>query len=237
MRFEEDFRGGGEREAGERLLACYQEALGHQLPNRLVALQGLARLLEESAGDRLGPEVRSEVARLGDLARDTDRLVRALADIGRLCRDARTGGPVGVAEAAREAGAEVKVLSPGVVIEYDFPGDLPAAPVSRRSLYQVLVELLRNAAQAAGAAPIHVGGRRAAAGIEVWVADDGPGLPAVSPQRLFAPFQRAGGRGFGLFLVRQVTASWGGSLRVHSEPGRGTRVTVHIPVEGEGFSV
>ena len=35
----------------ERLLACYQQALGHDLPNKLVALQGIARLLEEELAE------------------------------------------------------------------------------------------------------------------------------------------------------------------------------------------
>ncbi len=237
MNVTEDFRACGPPPEGGHapavsLLACYQEALGHELPNRLVSLQGLARLLEEGEGQQLGPEGREHLGRLADLARRTDRLVRALADIGRLCRDARSGGPTVPEEAAREAAAAVHLLYDGPAIVYDFPGDLPAVAVSRQSLYQVLVQLLRNAVQAAGsqAGRVQVGGRRGPDGVEVWVADDGPGLPSVPPEKLFAPFQRGGdGLGLGLFLVRQVVATWGGCLRVESEPGRGSRFTLLIP--------
>lgn len=256
MNLTEDFRrdepgasATGVAEAGRdpagSLLACYQQALGHELPNRLVSLQGLARLLADGEGRHLGPEGREYLGRLADLARQTDRLVRALADIGRLCRDARAGGPTAVEEVAREAAAEVHVLYDGPPIVYDFPQDLPAAAVSRQSLYQVLVQLLRNAVRAVGAGRppssfpekagpaagrVQVGARRAAGGVEVWVADDGPGLPPLPPERLFAPFQRGGdGPGLGLFLVRQVVACWGGCLRVESEPGQGTRFTLLVP--------
>jgi signal transduction histidine kinase len=214
------------------LLACFQEALGHQLPNHLVAIQGLARLLEEGEGASLSPEGRKQLGRLADLARGTDRLVRALAEVGRLCREARSGEPAVPEEVAREAAAEVNLLYGGPPIVYDFPGDLPAVGVSRQSLYQVLVQLLRNAVRAVAERPggqVGVGARPAPDGVEVWVADNGCGLPSSSPGHLFAPFQRADGAGLGLFLVRQVTAAWGGRLRVESEAGRGTRVTLLIP--------
>jgi signal transduction histidine kinase len=257
MKVTEDFRRGGSPAEGGHapagaLLACFQEALGHELPNYLVALQGLAHLLEQGEGERLGPEGREQLGRLEALARHTDRLVRALADIGRLCREARSGGPVALDEVAREAAAEVNLLYGGPAIVYDLPEDLPAVTVSRQSLYQVLVQLLRNAVQAVGAgrrcpsvptsgdklprepAPaagrVEIGGRPVPGGVEVWVADDGPGLPALPPERLFAPFQRGGdGLGLGLFLVRQAAACWGACLQVESEPGRGTRFTLLLP--------
>src|SRR5689334_5074425 len=106
MEFREDFSSCGPAAAQRRLLACYQEALGHQLPNHLVALQGLARLLEEAEAGRLGPEGRTYLGRLAALARQVDDTVRALAEVGRVCRDA-CGGPTDVADVAHEAGAEV----------------------------------------------------------------------------------------------------------------------------------
>jgi signal transduction histidine kinase len=229
--------------ATESLLACFQEALGHQLPNRLVAIQGLARLLESDAGAALTAEGREYLDRLAELARHTDRLVRALADVGRLCRDARSDLGADAVDVAREAAAEVSLACTGTAMGYDFPGALPRVGVSRASLRQVLVQLLANAARSGvPGRPAHVrlGGRPlgedGTAAVEVWVADDGRGLPEVSAERLFEPSWRGGpsaaadgGLGLGLFLVRTVVASWGGGLAVESRPGQGTRVALHIP--------
>ncbi len=236
MRHEEDFRGGDQVAS---LLACFQEALGHQLPNHLVAIQGLARLLAEGESANLSPEGREQLGRLAALARTTDRLVRALAEVGRLCREARVAGTlVPLEEVAREAAAEVNLLYGGPAIVYDFPEDLPAVAVSRQALYQVLVQLLANAVRAVvgkPGGPVRVGARPCGTGgtpggVEVWVADDGRGLPPLPPEQLFTPFHRGSdGPGLGLFLVRQVTASWAGGLRIESEPGQGTRVTLRIP--------
>jgi signal transduction histidine kinase len=243
MEFREDYSVSGPAAAQRRLLACYQDALGHQLPNHLVALQGLARLLAETDGERLGPESRTYLDRLAALARQVDGTVRALAEVGRLCRDA-CGGPTDVADVAREAGAEVSLLYSGHSVAYDFPQDLPPAAVSRQSVHAVLTQLLRNAVAAGRPghlARVRVSARVLGRNVEVVVADDGRGLPPVPPERLFSPLQPAGcgtrlgeGLGLGLFLVRQVAACWGGGLRVQSDEGRGTSITLQLPVAPKG---
>ena len=73
-------------EQAERLLACFEKAVRHELPNQLVAIQGLARLVAEEQANRLDPEGRYQLDRLIALARRTDALVRVLADLARFSR-------------------------------------------------------------------------------------------------------------------------------------------------------
>jgi signal transduction histidine kinase len=218
-------------EQAERLLACYQTALGHELPNRLVAIQGLARMLETLAGDQLDAEAREMLDNLASLTRRADELVRALASIGRLRRELKAGGTAAPGEVAAEAATEMNLLSPGRPIEYHGESALPLLTVSRGALHQLLLHLLRNAVQAAVAdrpLRIELAVRRVADGVEFRVADNGGGLDGAQAERLFEPFRStdAEHHGLGLFLVRQVVAEVGGALRVHSEPGRGTTITV-----------
>ena len=133
-------------EQSERLLACYQAALGHELPNRLVAIQGMARLLEFSP-DTLDAESRGLLENLAGLTRKANELVRAVSVIGRLCRDVRKGGFVEPREAVVEAVTEVNLLLPGRSIEYDLEDNLPNLPIHGSGLHQVLTQLLRNAAR------------------------------------------------------------------------------------------
>jgi signal transduction histidine kinase len=219
----------------ERLLAAYQQALGHELPNRLVAIQGLVQLLQLEEGEKLGPEGREYLDQLAGLSRRAHELVRALAEVGRTVRAAHSDEPAEIADVAREAGTTVNQLYPQVSIEYHFTNPAPSLRVARPALYQVFVHLLRNAAQSAfGDQPlcIDVGGRDTSEGVEFWVADDGPGLSEAERGRLFEPFavgaQDAGGTGLGMFMVSQLVKAWGGRLDVESTVGKGTTYRVRV---------
>jgi signal transduction histidine kinase len=218
----------------EWLLAGYQQALGHELPNHLVAMQGLARLVLADQAAGTAPAGRELLERLADLAQRTDRLVRTLAEIGRLDRAPGLAEPVPLTEIVSEVVAEVKILFNRVAVEYIIPNHMPTVVVPRRGLYTVLHHLLRNAARAAQtnpAARVELGARQTPDGLELWVADNGRGLSAAQQLHVFEPFHgdaASEGQGLGLFLVRQVVAGWNGSVRVHSEPGKGTTFTIRL---------
>src|SRR5262249_35917259 len=109
----------------QRLLACFQQAVGHELPNLLVALQGTARVLEQEAGDRLDAETRSGLLRLGDLAARIHQFVVALAEVGRTCRRVEPLAEVSLEDVCREAAAEVSWLCPRPAVRYDMLQPMP----------------------------------------------------------------------------------------------------------------
>src|SRR3954462_5732568 len=90
----------------EMQLALYQKALGHDLPNRMVALQGLARLAELEPG----PDTPARIGRLAELARQADENMRTLAELGCLCRKPRPLVTIKLGELVHEAAIEAKVL-------------------------------------------------------------------------------------------------------------------------------
>jgi signal transduction histidine kinase len=219
----------------ESLLAGYQMALGHELPNAFVGIQGLARLLLADQAERLDPNGKELLLRLADLARQTDRLVRAVAEIGRLVRAPGPAEPVPLDEAVSEMVAEIKLLFDPNVVEYIIQDPMPTVIAPRRALYLVLQHLLRNATRAVqgkAGARVEVGARPTPDGLELWIADNGCGLSATQQLHVFEAFRGDpswGGQGLGLFLVGQVVAAWHGCVRVHSEPGKGATFTVRIP--------
>jgi signal transduction histidine kinase len=74
--------------------------------------------------------------------------------------------------------------------------------------------------------------------LEITVTDTGIGIPPEHQQRVFEEFHqvpgqlqaRAGGTGLGLPYARRLAGILGGTLQLRSEPGRGTEVTLRLPL-------
>jgi len=136
--------------------------------------------------------------------------------------------PVGVDAWARRAAALETRLAvevrggPDVTLHAD--GD---------QLDQLLINLVRNAADAAleTRGGVAAGWRRAGGRLEIWIADDGPGLPSTA--NLFVPFftTKPGGSGIGLVLSRQIAEAHGGSLALENRRGhRGAIARLFLPL-------
>jgi signal transduction histidine kinase len=73
---------------------------------------------------------------------------------------------------------------------------------------------------------------------QIEVADEGLGIPADERERIFEKFYRldpqqtqgVGGSGLGLYICRELVERMNGQLHVESEPGRGSRFTVELPL-------
>jgi nitrogen fixation/metabolism regulation signal transduction histidine kinase len=102
-------------------------------------------------------------------------------------------------------------------------------------LDQLLINLVRNGADAAltTGGSVRVGWSTTAIHLDVWVEDEGPGLPDTG--NLFVPFftTKPDGSGIGLVLSRQIAEAHGGSLSLSNRPaGRGCRALLRLPLGG-----
>jgi signal transduction histidine kinase len=240
-------------EAAEQLFSLLQKALGHELPNQLIAVQGLARLLQSEVGDRLGNDGQEYLQRLAAAAQRSHEMVRALADFLRALRTASPITRVALPDVIREATAELNLLYPGRQIEYHFPETGPYLLMPAIVVRQIAGHLLRNALQSSTfpAGPgraasgsdrskeeqrIDVGVRESDSAVLFWVRDHGAGWSREQMEKLFEPFacRDTSGAGFGLGLVlaRQLVENWGGSIAVESEVGRGSTITVQFQAHG-----
>jgi signal transduction histidine kinase len=222
----------------EQLLACFQQVVGHELPNHLIAIQGLVRVLELEEGAGLNPESREYLKRLAASAGRVQTLTSAVAEIGRARRDSQKWEVLAPIEVAREAAAEINQLFPEHAIEYHFSEPTLCVLASRPALHRVYVQLLRNAVQAANPGQgvrVDVGTRMTSEAAELWVADHGRGLTPERRQQLqdflSGSIPLFPGPGLGLVLVRQVLSRWEGSLAVDSEQGRGSVFTIRLPAD------
>jgi len=124
-------------------------------------------------------------------------------------------------------------------LDTDIAGDLPRLRVDGDALGRAVFNLLDNAVKYSGEEPrITLRVRAAGDAVHLQVQDNGIGIPASEQKRIFERFYRAGdalestvkGSGIGLPLVEHVARAHGGDVALESEPGRGTRVTIKIPV-------
>jgi two-component system phosphate regulon sensor histidine kinase PhoR len=121
----------------------------------------------------------------------------------------------------------------------NFPGNLPLLQADENRLQEVIYNLLDNAvkySQPGGTVFLRaeIDGER----VRISVADQGIGIPEADLPRIFERFYRAdkarsrelGGTGLGLSIVKHIVQLHGGTVEAASEPGKGTTISVLIPV-------
>jgi len=116
--------------------------------------------------------------------------------------------------------------------------DLPRIKADDGQLRQVIVGLLMNSLDAVEPhGHVAVETERAPGGrVRLTVSDDGPGIPAEDMDKIFTPFftrNRAGaGTGLGLAVCHGIVTAHGGEIEVDTAAGRGTRVSLVLPISG-----
>ncbi len=141
--------------------------------------------------------------------------------------------PTDVHGVVREVAKEMAEMALGRGIQVCARCDdgLPRVEAGRGSMRRVLVNLCRNGLQAMDgrAGVLRIWARRTPPeGVEVGVQDTGCGISASVIERVWDPFftTKSDGMGIGLTLVKSLVEERGGQVRMESESGRGTTVTV-----------
>lgn len=114
-------------------------------------------------------------------------------------------------------------------------GELPRIACAPSQINQVLLNLLTNAAQAIdGCGRIQIRSWADEQGIHISLQDNGRGMPPEVMAKIFDPFfttKPVGqGTGLGLSISYKIVRDHGGQIRVASEPGRGTRFLISLPL-------
>ncbi|MSR23075.1 MAG: HAMP domain-containing protein [Gemmatimonadetes bacterium] len=124
-------------------------------------------------------------------------------------------------------------------IAVDLPYPAPQLLGDPQRLTQVIVNLLANANKySPEGTSVRVGASEGDGRLEVWIEDEGPGLPDGSEDFIFDRFYRAGeseasGMGLGLWIVKSIVERHGGTVHACSLPRTGSRFTVRLPTGGD----
>lgn len=124
----------------------------------------------------------------------------------------------------------------------NFPGNLPLLQADESRLQEVIYNLLDNAVKySQPGGTVFLRAEIDADRVRISVADQGVGIPEADLPRIFERFYRAdkarsrelGGTGLGLSIVKHIVQLHGGTVEAVSEPGKGTTISVLLPVNRE----
>jgi two-component system sensor histidine kinase MtrB len=217
----------GELQAAQARERRFTADVAHELRTPLTALMGEASLLADHL-DEMPPESRrpaelliADVARLRKLVEDLMEISRFDAGAESVhAEDVDVAALVRAAVRARGWGDRVRLEGDGLQVTSD-----------PRRLERIVANLVDNA--------FEHGGTRVIVSIgpgTVEVADDGPGIEPEHLPHLFERFYKADasrsgrGTGLGLAIAQENARLLGGELEIASEPGRGSRFTLRLPV-------
>lgn len=136
-------------------------------------------------------------------------------------------------------------LPPLCNVSVEIPDALPRVRITEHALTQAVLNLFVNAGDAMLTVPDHGAGHVCVTAhaspdgrsIDLAISDDGPGMDEATRRRAFDMFfttkVRGLGSGLGLAMVARAVEQAGGDARIESAPGRGTTVTLRLPVAAD----
>ena len=208
-------------------------ALAHEVNQPLTAmtnyLGGIRRLL--AAGNQQG--ARQAMERVAEQADRAQQIIQRLRDL------VKKGEPERRVESLLRTIEEASALAlvgvgRGLKLDIDVDGNAAEGVIDKIQIQQVLLNLMRNAAEAMTDSvqrELSITTARAGDMVEISVADTGPGLPEVIRARLFQPFvtTKPTGMGVGLSVCRAIVEAHGGELRAEAAGGGGTVFRLTVP--------
>lgn len=214
----------------ERLAAIGQVAGGmaHELRNPLNVVKTSVYYLLNARN----PTAEKKAEHLQRIERQVtlaDGVITALSSFAKMPVPDRR--PFSVGQCVQEA-LETNPLTGDCQVSVDCPPSLPAALADVDQVRIVFANLIRNAREAmAHGGRLTITGSSADGGMEVAVTDTGVGIPPEQLGQIMEPLYstKARGLGLGLAIARTILEKNNGSLRVASEPGRGSTFTVWLP--------
>ena len=216
----------------------------HELRTPVAVVRTNAELLQRHIASRTGERPVGDAAAVEDILSESDRLGKmvdqmltlAQSDVGEMSLS-RSAVPLDAL--AEQVGRSMKTLADARSINLkthtngrvEINGD----PTRLHELLVILVDNAIKYTEPGGSVDLSVTGVHKRATVEL--ADTGHGIPADALPHIFDRFYRvdkarsrdSGGTGLGLAIARQIVDAHGGTIRMESEVGKGTKVTVELP--------
>lgn len=207
--------------------------IAHQLKNPLGIINNAAFTLQRTVKE--GKTITQQIQIIREEVERSDRIITELMGYARLVE-----GRVEKLDVVEELDAALARVFPPAVkydveIRRDYAPALPPLLMQRMHFSESLVNILQNAREATnGRGVIEVSARVGDNySVAVAIGDNGPGIPQEKIGQIFEPYYttKEKGTGLGLAIVRHNTEIYGGTVRVESGLGKGTRFILEFPAK------
>ncbi|MCX7924095.1 MAG: cell wall metabolism sensor histidine kinase WalK [Clostridia bacterium] len=235
-----------EQQKLERMRREFVANVSHELRTPLTSIKSYTETLLDGA-----LEDRETTERfLNVIDSESDRMTRLVKDLLQLSRLDNQQmqwimQEVSFEKLVREAVDKIRIeaVNKGQLLESYVIGDIPAIIADHDRIEQVVLNILSNAIKYTpqnGKITVYIG--RMYSDVYMKVSDTGIGIPESDLPRIFERFYRVdkarsremGGTGLGLAIAKEIVEAHGGSIAISSEGGKGTEVTVKLPIKREG---
>jgi light-regulated signal transduction histidine kinase (bacteriophytochrome) len=213
-------------------------AFGHDLREQLGLLSVYQDLIRHRAGESLGADAERLMARSADAV---NRIRALVADLTAFLRLAPAPAPLVPTCTETALDAALRALAPVLDAQQAqvLREPLPPVNVAASHVQQIFERLLDNAVKFRSQARprIRISGRHSGGLALFQVSDNGLGMDPRYADSAFRPLSRLHGHaypgtGMGLTFCRRIVQFYGGSIRLESPAGGGTRVYFSLPLPG-----
>lgn len=228
------------REA-EEMKSMFISVISHELKTPVALIKGYASTLRREDANWDAGTVHESLAIIEEESDRLHRLIDNLLEASRI----QAGtlklelDDVSIPRLAAKTVERFRVQATSHDLVLGFPPEFPPAWADEERLESVFANLIGNAIKySPGGGTIRVGGSALPDHLELFVSDEGEGIPAEKQSRLFQPFyrvdsgleRRTQGVGLGLFLAKAIIEGHGGHIWVESTPGRGSTFRFTLPL-------
>lgn len=225
-----------DRVEGLTTMGRFSAQMAHDLKNPLAALKGAIQFLVEEVSR--GRSVAAQEQLLSLLLQQVDRIHRVAEDYQSLGNLQPRRQLVQLNDTVRAVLALQPFAARGIVVETALDDQLPLCSVDVELVSRAIDNLVRNAVEAmpdGGSVSVRtkaLGSQARRRAVQLAVKDTGGGMDARQAERAFDEFYttKAQGSGLGLAYVRQVVRAHAGRVKIDSNLGQGTLVTLRFPV-------
>mgnify|MGYP006284290861 FL=1 len=222
----------------EKLMSIGRLSAGiaHEINNPLTTIMTSAMMLQEE----LEPDndMYTELEVISSEAQRCRKIVKSLLDFARQTQPMKKRQKLNPIIEESMYLTKKQAEFNEITVSTDLAKDLPEIYVDKEQIQQMLINLTLNAIEATepgGSITYSSEYDPASDRAHIHVTDTGSGIAPEDQDKIFDPFftTRESGTGLGLSITHSIVEQHGGHIEMHSKPGKGTRFTITLPVEGK----